>query len=178
MRTEMLSRITASGYFKSTKELKRLWNEELIPHLRRLELVAGRGIRIQKLTAGAIISVTTAPGANAAGAEGGLLSNFQVKFNEEKKKLTVGSGFINCNGFCKKFDGAEITPQNGVLCLTAEKSGTEWKHGVKFADFDEYNFPLAEIKVEDTDVQIVQYPVSVAVFTISKVCPLTRAGAK
>lgn len=174
----MLSRITANGYFKSIKELKRLWNEELIPHLRRLELIAGRGIRIQKMTAGTIISCTAAAAGTATAAADSLLSNFQIKFDEEKKKLTVGSGFVNCNGFCKKFDGAEITPENGILCLTAKKDGTDWKHNVAFAEFDEYNFPLAEIKVKDTDVLIKQYPVAVVVFTISKVCPLARAGAK
>lgn len=174
----MLSRITANGYFKSIKEFKRLWNEELIPHLRRLELIAGRGIRIQKMTAGTIISCTAAAAGTAIAAADSLLSNFQIKFDEEKKKLTVGAGYVNCNGFCKKFGGAEIVPENGVLCLTAEKDGTDWKHGVAFAEFDEYNFPLAEIKVKDTDVLIKQYPVAVAVFTISKVCPLTRAGAK
>lgn len=174
----MIERLKSKTVFGLLKEIKSLWNNSLISELRRFELTAGKGIRIQKLTAGAIISATATSGANAAGADGGLLSNFQVKFDEEKKKLTVGAGFINCNGFCKRFDGAEIVPENGLLCLTAEKDGTDWKHGVKFADFDGYNFPLAEIKVEDTDVLIKQYPVAVAVFTISKVCPLTRANAK
>jgi hypothetical protein len=174
----MINRIQNRTALGILREVKRLWNDELIPHLRRSEIAAGRGIRIQKLAAGTMISSTSSTSSAAAAAAGGLNSNFEVQFDYEKKKLTVGAGFINCNGFCKKFDCAEITPQNGILCLSAEKDGTNWKHGVKFADFDEYNFPIAEIKVEDTDVQIKQYPVAVAVFIISKVCPLTRASAK
>lgn len=171
-----LNRVTKRTAFGIVAELKRLWNDELLPMLRSSELKAGRGIRIQKLAAGIVISSTATASATATSTSG-LISNFMVIYDEEKQKLKVGTGFVNCNGFCKKFEGAEIVPENGLLCLTAEKDGTDWKHSVKFAEFNEYNFPLAEIKVDGTDVQIVQYPVGVAVFTISKVCPLTRAGS-
>ena len=159
------------------KELKTLWNHQLIPHLQTLNIIPGKGISVRKYPTGIIISAT-ASGMAAYRGNIECPGSFSVSYDAEKMSLNVGKGFINCNGFCSVYDGGTIIPENGLLCLHASKNGTAWEYSLKFGSFTKDMFPVAEIELDGDNIRIIQYPIAVAQFVISKVCPLAKAGAQ
>jgi hypothetical protein len=80
-----LHRITGTGLGAIT-ELRRMWNEEVLPALRSRELVAGRGIRLRKLPAGTTIEVVDSGGHAAGGPNSSVVGGYSSYF-----KLTLAS---------------------------------------------------------------------------------------
>ena len=59
-----------SGGFGGIAEWRTMWNDEVLPHLRGAELVAGPGIRIDRRPAGTLIRVVSSGGAGTGGSAG------------------------------------------------------------------------------------------------------------
>lgn len=170
-----LSLITAKNPLAVIKKLKYLWNNELVVLLNSMQLSAGKGIRIQKLPSGTSISnialnVTTANSANM-----NFITSFEVRYNAQNNILEVGSGYVNCNGIAETVEATAIDVREGLLSVVAYKSGTIWKFRIDYIEkFDEYCYPIAKITKSDNEIIIQQYPITVAIMLVSKICPLTK----
>ena len=170
-----LNRITAKSLIGIVKQIKTLWNNELVPILNSLNLVAGKGIRIQKMPAGTIISNIAVNSMAMAHNNSNYSTAFKVQYNPESKMLDVGEGYANCNGIAETIAPTRIVAKDGLLCVIAYKSGTIWQFRIDYAEkFNEYSYPIAKITKQDDDIIIQQYPVTVAIMLVSKICPLTK----
>ena len=72
-----LSELISSG-FDCIGEWRRMWNGEVLPYLRSQAIVAGPGIRAERLPAGTVVSAAPAPGARSAAAPGDYDSYFKL----------------------------------------------------------------------------------------------------
>ena len=92
--------------------------------------------------------------------------------------LKVSSGYLNRNGeFLTIAAATGIAPSSGILCLCSTIEDGAWttpSFSIATPAADAY--PIAGISVDDSDVSIKQYPVSVAVILLTKVCPLTTSS--
>ena len=170
-----LNRITAKSLIGIVKQIKTLWNNELVPILNSLNLTAGKGIRIQKMPAGTIISNIGVASIPKTPDNSSYSTAFKVQYNPESKMLDIGVGYANCNGIVETIAPTSIVVKDGLLCLIADKKDTIWQFKIDYRDkFDEYSYPIAKITKQDDDIIIQQYPVTVAIMLVSKICPLTK----
>ena len=165
-----------------------LWNQ-LIEHLHSLRPVAGRGMKVSSSPTGTIIEALYVPrGGSGFSAGASVGGSFIVELIAEENgeetsySLAVGEGFANVNG--KVFQIArqeDITIESGLLCLTVDidtENGAIKDPEVKFAQFNEKNYPIAEItQDENGNWAIKQYPVAVAVFMLVKMCAFAKAAS-
>ena len=59
-----------NGGIAGIAEWRRMWNQDVLPYLRGARLIAGRGVRINRLPTGTVVEVVDA-GGHAAAAGGG-----------------------------------------------------------------------------------------------------------
>lgn len=111
------------------------------------------------------------------GGEGGVtFPCFQVSA-DDTGRLKVSSGWLNRNGEMLLVKSAEgIAPKTGYLCLCTEPdSRGQWSEPeFKITEPAPAAYPVAEIKVENSSVSIVQYPVAVAMILLVKQCPIAE----
>ena len=114
---------------------------------------------------------------SAGGGEGGVtFPCFQVSA-DDAGRLKVTGGWLNRNGEMLLVKSAEgIDPQTGYLCLCTEPdSRGQWSEPeFKITEPAPAAYPVAEIKVENGSVSIVQYPVAVAMILLVKQCPIAE----
>ena len=63
-----------SGGFGGIAEWQSMWNDEVLPHLRGAQLIAGPGIRIDRRPAGTLIRVVSSGGAETVNGGGMILA--------------------------------------------------------------------------------------------------------
>lgn len=114
---------------------------------------------------------------STGGGEGGVtFPCFQVSA-DDAGRLKVTGGWLNRNGEMLLVKSAEgIDPKTGYLCLCTEPdSRGQWSEPeFKITEPAPAAYPVAEIKVENSSVSIVQYPVAVAMILLVKQCPIAE----
>ncbi|MDD5729409.1 MAG: hypothetical protein PHV59_12685 [Victivallales bacterium] len=112
------------------------------------------------------------------GGSGGSDYNGQFKVSRaDNNTLSVSGGYLNRNGDFSKVEAkTEITPKTGKLCIYSTIKDSKWTDPeYKIIEPAADAYPIAEITVDkENNVSIKQYPVTVAVILLVKVCPLTK----
>lgn len=138
-------------------------------------LVSGSG-----KTAAINITLPAAPEMEEAGSDA-YSGSFAVTYNSKTKKLDVGPGWLCCNGtFSEVAAFRDIQPETGCLCISAKltPAGTWSVPTFSFTTPAADAFPLAAVTVKKSagkqQVEIRQYPVTVAYLFQVKICPLAE----
>ena len=106
----------------------------------------------------------------------GYQGSFPVTLTEDGK-IKVGPGYLSRNGQISLVpEVSGIDPKSGILCVSSKISGDQWTTPtIGFSEVNSTSYPIAVVEVlEDNTVDIVQYPVSVAVILETKPCPLIK----
>jgi len=96
--------------------------------------------------------------------------------------LRIGKGYVNVNGTFFTVSGQTVSPQEGILCVTAYVDETERKITdpvFEFHEPDASHYPIAQITLDDDgNYKIRQYPVTVAVILLTKPCIFAKAATQ
>lgn len=110
------------------------------------------------------------------GGDGVTFPCFQVSV-DDAGRLKVSGGWLNRNGEMVRVDEQKgIDPKTGYLCICTkpdDKGAWSTPEFQVTAPAPEA-YPVAEIKVENSSVSIVQYPVAVAMILLVKQCPIAE----
>ena len=102
-------------------EWRRMWNQDVLPYLRGQRLIAGRGVRINRLPAGTVIDVIDAGGRGAAGnPDGGYSSYFKLSLGGNGSGgyvVTIADGATGSNSIAVVNGGTtySIPPYSGAV---------------------------------------------------------------
>ena len=160
-----------------------LWNQ-LIDHLTAMRLVAGKGIRISHTPAGVVIAAI--PGSHGraavetATAHGSFIVSMQDPDDKGNVKLEVSEGFVCVNGKTFTMKKQQIAPEDGLLCVKVEldeKTGNFQDPVLEYGEFDAWHYPVALIRKNNDTYDIMQYPVTVATFMLTKMCAFAKAAS-
>lgn len=179
------NKLTGANFMKLIMEWRDMWNNSVLDHLRSQELVAGRGIKLQRFTNGTVISATAQPGGAPQPPNSEYTGMFAVKMDEDSAAppmLQVGPGYVNVNGVFFSTPETTIKPQTGILCITSSIDSEKRKITDPVAEFaspDASHYPIAEIEDDENEGYIIrQYPVTVAVLLLAKMCPFAKNAVK
>lgn len=160
-----------------------LWNQ-LIDHLTAMRLVSGKGIRLSHTSAGIII--TAIPGARGRAvaetntSHGSFIVSMQDPDDKGNVKLDVSEGFVCVNGKTFTMKKQQIAPEDGLLCVKVEldeKTGNFQDPVLEYGEFDAWHYPVALIRKNNDTYDIMQYPVTVATFMLTKMCAFAKAAS-
>ena len=127
-------KLTDGNFINLIKKWRDMWNDILLDHLQSMRLVAGPGVRIQRLASGTVISVErgsggSSPSAVARDSEGGPFAVEVYNANEDgdepewKIKLfnsgseSGNAGMVTIGSFREEFEDQEWGAQEGVVYL-------------------------------------------------------------
>lgn len=159
--------------------LLNLWNQ-LIDHLAAMRLVAGKGVRISYTPGGVVVDALPVARGRSAAIGSSIHGGFVVSLAEETGKLDVTGGFVCVNGQTFVMKKQQIDIQSGLLCVKAvldEKSGKFADPVLEYGEFDEWHYPVAEVSQNENSVEVLQYPVTVAMFMLVKTCVFAKAAS-
>lgn len=146
----------------------------IIDYLRESRLVAGNGIRINRMTAGTTIEST----ATTTGGVSALASDYSGDFAlslDENGKIQCGEGYINRNGLYVYFSGTStgIDPAVGYICVYSMISGDTWTNPdiVITSNLSAGYYPVGYCHINNGEATIQQYPVTVALIMVTGPCP-------
>ena len=74
----------------------------------------------------------------------------------------------------------QIAPEDGLLCVKVEldeKTGNFQDPVLEYGEFDAWHYPVALIRKNNDTYDIMQYPVTVATFMLTKMCAFAKAAS-
>lgn len=123
------------NFINLIKKWRDMWNNTLLDHLQSMRLVAGSGIRIQKLASGTVISADrssggAAPSAVAQDSDGGAFAvtieddsdenaeepNWIIKLHNSNSESGI-AGMVTVGSYRETIDDQEWDAQEGVVYL-------------------------------------------------------------
>lgn len=128
-------KLTDGNFINLIKKWRDMWNDILLDHLQSMRLVAGSGIRIQKLANATIISAERGSGGSSPSAitqddDGGPFAveifnagdidtpEWKVKLFNSKSKSGI-AGLVTIGSFRKECEYQEWSAKKGVVYLDA-----------------------------------------------------------
>ena len=160
-----------------------LWNQ-LIDHLHSMRVVPGKGICISQRSSGIIISATTSSRGTTAFGSSNAHGSFivsQSEGNNGKTLLEISAGFVCVNGKTFVVKKQQVVAQAGLLCVTIKmnsETGDFLDPVLEYGEFDAWHYPIAQITQSGNGIfDILQYPVTVATFILTKMCIFAKAAS-